>query len=76
MSLDQVYRQAPDFRLPLAHVKVIGQQVLRALDYIHGKGVIHADTKAANFVFDKVLDPSDFDAQGLIKIDAISIKGR
>ena len=43
---------AQEGQLPLEVVAAVTQRVADALDYAHGKGVIHRDVKPANIVFD------------------------
>ena len=37
-------------RLPLAHAVLVAEEVLGALEYAHGKGIVHRDVKPENLV--------------------------
>eukprot|EP01047_Picozoa_sp_COSAG01_P015667 COSAG01_NODE_787_length_13598_cov_17.218535_4_plen_860_part_00 len=49
-SLQQQILDAPDHRLPEAEVTEMALQVLRGLQFMHEKGVIHRDVKPSNIM--------------------------
>lgn len=64
-------------RLPLATVRVLGQQVISAVVFLHSKGILHRDLKPENILMvnegQEVVKIADFDLCAFIGEDGLFI---
>jgi len=61
-SIHELCERAPDKRLPLAQARNLFEQLLDAMEYLHGLKIVHRDLKPDNMLLtiDGILKVSDF----------------